>query len=43
MFIAESTVKVHVRHIYQKLDVHSRKELTRLLGVPDSTGNKYEK
>ena len=39
MFIAESTVKVHVQHIYQKLDVHSRKELARLLGMPDANGS----
>ena len=31
MFIAEGTVKAHVQHIYQKLDVHSRKELFALL------------
>lgn len=30
MFIAEGTVKAHVQHIYQKLDVHSRKELLAL-------------
>lgn len=39
MFIAESTVKVHVQHIYQKLDVHSRKELARLLGMPGAEGS----
>ena len=39
MFIAESTVKVHVQHIYQKLDVHSRKELARLLGMPDANAS----
>lgn len=38
MFIAESTVKVHVQHIYQKLGIHSRKELARLLGAPDAEG-----
>lgn len=32
MFIAEGTVKAHIQHIYQKLDVHSRKELLKLLG-----------
>ena len=31
MFIAEGTVKAHVQHIYQKLDVHSHKELFALL------------
>lgn len=39
MFIVESTVKVHVQCIYQKLDVHSRKEPARLLGVPDANGS----
>lgn len=36
MFVAEGTVKAHVQHIYQKLDVHTRKELRALLGVDDS-------
>lgn len=36
MFIAEGTVKAHVQHIYQKLDVHSRKELLLLLGVEEA-------
>ena len=39
MFIAESTVKVHVQHIYQKLGIHSRKELARLLGMPDANAS----
>lgn len=33
LFIAEGTVKAHIQHIYQKLDVHTRKELMRLLGT----------
>lgn len=33
LFVANSTVKTHVKHIYQKLDVHSRTELYQLLGI----------
>jgi DNA-binding CsgD family transcriptional regulator len=33
LFIARSTLKTHVRHIYQKLDIHSKQELYELLGV----------
>jgi DNA-binding NarL/FixJ family response regulator len=29
LFINESTAKVHVRHIYEKLGVHTRAELAR--------------
>lgn len=31
LFIANGTAKAHVRHIYQKLDIHSREELFQLL------------
>ena len=31
LFIANGTAKAHVRHIYQKLDIHSRDELFALL------------
>ena len=31
MFISEGTVKAHLHHIYQKLGVHTRKELTALV------------
>lgn len=33
MFISVGTVKAHLYHIYQKLGIHSRKELMDLLGV----------
>jgi DNA-binding CsgD family transcriptional regulator len=32
LFIANGTAKAHVRHIYQKLDIHSRDELFDLFG-----------
>lgn len=33
LFVANSTVKTHTKHIYQKLNIHSRKELFELLGI----------
>ena len=33
LFIANGTAKAHVRHIYQKLDIHSREELFEKLGM----------
>lgn len=35
LYIAGSTVKTHIKHIYQKLDVHSRKDLAQLVGVDE--------
>lgn len=37
--IEKSTVKTHVKHIYQKLDIHARRELLALVGpVGEPTG-----
>lgn len=36
LFIANGTAKAHVRHIYQKLDIHTRQELFDMLGVVDN-------
>jgi DNA-binding CsgD family transcriptional regulator len=33
LFIANGTAKTHIRHIYRKLDIHSRDDLTDLLGL----------
>ncbi len=33
LVIAPGTLKVHMRHVYEKLGVHSRDELSRLLGL----------
>ena len=33
LFIANGTAKAHVRHVYQKLDIHTRQELFDKLGV----------
>lgn len=45
LFIANGTAKAHVRHIYQKLDIHTREELFGLLaeGAADegNTGHKH--
>ena len=35
MFIAQGTAKAHIRHIYQKLDVHDRSELFELMRAVD--------
>ena len=34
LFIANGTAKAHVRHIYKKLEIHSRDELFDLLEIP---------
>lgn len=33
LYIAEGTMKAHVRHIYEKMAINSRKELYALLGI----------
>ena len=33
LFIAESTVKGHSKHLYAKLGVHSKRELQELVGA----------
>lgn len=35
LFIANGTAKAHIRHIYQKLDIHSREELHTMLGIEE--------
>ena len=37
LFVTPKTVEFHLRHIYRKLDVSSRAELTELLGSGDGT------
>lgn len=31
LYLSDGTVKTHIRHIYQKLDVHSKQELISLI------------
>ena len=38
LYVAASTIKTHVKHIYQKLDVHSREEMFEMLGITENTG-----
>ncbi|MDU6010928.1 MAG: helix-turn-helix transcriptional regulator [Slackia sp.] len=33
LYVANSTVKTHIKHLYRKLDVHSRQELMDLMGI----------
>ena len=36
LFVSQHTVNGHLRHVFAKLDVNSRVELTQLAGVHDS-------
>ncbi len=38
LYIAESTLKTHIRHIYQKLGIHSKDELYDLVGIANAQG-----
>ena len=38
LFMSHNTVKTHVRHIYGKLDVHTRAEALEMLGVSADVG-----
>ena len=31
LFLSPKTIEYHLRHVYQKLDIHSREELARAL------------
>lgn len=39
LIIANGTVKAHIRHVYQKLGIHSRDELFALLGLDAAKGD----
>ena len=38
LVIANGTAKSHIRHVYKKLDVHSRAELFALFGIDADEG-----
>ncbi len=38
LFLSPKTVEYHLRHVYQKLDIHSREELAAAVGDPDRSG-----
>jgi DNA-binding CsgD family transcriptional regulator len=38
VFLSPKTIEYHLRHVYQKLDIHSREELARALGDVNADG-----
>ena len=38
LVISENTVRTHVRHIYQKLDIHNRQELLDIIEAAEAVG-----
>jgi DNA-binding CsgD family transcriptional regulator len=36
LFLSPKTIEYHLRHVYQKLDIHSREELTQVLAASSS-------
>jgi DNA-binding CsgD family transcriptional regulator len=36
LFVSQHTVSGHLRHVFTKLDINSRVDLTRLAGVHDA-------
>lgn len=38
LLIAPGTLKAHTRHIYEKMDIHTREELYELLGIGERPG-----
>lgn len=38
LVVSQATVETHLRHVFQKLDIGSRKQLAEQLGRDDSSG-----
>jgi DNA-binding CsgD family transcriptional regulator len=38
LFLSPKTIDYHLRHVYQKLDIHSREELARALADQPDAG-----